>query len=64
MYDFYCPYCNFGMNRKDINEQVHEDIQVGDWDIQCTSCNKEFELCAEVNIDYWANEKRKVKSGE
>ncbi|MBI1452989.1 hypothetical protein IL972_13805 [Acinetobacter sp. FL51] len=57
MYDFYCPHCSWGMNREDINNQVHEDSHVGEWDVQCNKCKKEFELQAEVSIDYWTHVK-------
>ncbi|WP_121775795.1 hypothetical protein [Acinetobacter bereziniae] len=53
MKDFYCPYCEHGMNREDINSQVHEDNHIGEWDVQCNNCNKVFELQAEASIDYW-----------
>ena len=46
MYDFDCPYCSWGMNRDDINDQVHEDNHVGEWDIECNNCKKTFELKA------------------
>ena len=57
MYDFYCPHCDWGMNREDINDQVHEDDHIGWWDVQCNNCKKVFELQAEANIDYWVNAK-------
>lgn len=57
MYDFYCPHCSWGMNREDINSQVHEDDHIGEWDVQCNSCKKVFELQAEASIDYWVHVK-------
>lgn len=57
MKDFYCPYCEHGMEREDINEQVHEDNHVGEWDVECNNCKKVFELQAEASIDYWVNAK-------
>ena len=53
MYDFNCPCCSWGMNREDINNQVHEDDHVGEWNVQCSNCKKVFELQAEASIDYW-----------
>jgi len=55
--DFNCPHCSWGMNREDINSQVHEDNHIGEWDVQCNNCNKVFELQAEANIDYWVHVK-------
>ncbi|MCU4438687.1 hypothetical protein KTI07_04000 [Acinetobacter lwoffii] len=57
MYDFHCPHCSWGMNREDINDQAHEDDHIGEWDIECTSCKKVFELQAEAGIDYWVHVK-------
>ena len=57
MYDFDCPHCSWGMNRDDINDQVHEDDHVGEWDIECNNCKKSFELKAEPSITYWAEKK-------
>lgn len=54
MYDFNCPYCSWGMDREDINEQVHEDDHIGEWDVSCRNCKKVFKLEAEASIDYWA----------
>lgn len=51
-YDFHCPYCGFGMNKEDA-EEVHEDDVLGEWDVRCHACKKEFELVAEPSIDYW-----------
>jgi hypothetical protein len=45
------------MNREDINSQVHEDDHIGEWDVQCNSCKKVFELQAEASIDYWVHVK-------
>lgn len=52
MYDFECPHCSWGMNREDINDQVHEDDHVGEWDITCPNCKKVIELVVEGTIDY------------
>lgn len=57
MHEFNCPYCSWGMNREDINSQVHEDNHIGEWDIECNNCKKVFELQAEASIDYWVNAK-------
>ena len=57
MYDFNCPYCSWGMNREDINNQVHEDDHIFESDIQCNNCKKIFELKAEATIDYWVDTK-------
>ena len=57
MYDFNCPYCSWGMDREDINEQVHEDDHIGEWDVSCRNCKKVFKLEAEASIDYWATPK-------
>ena len=57
MHDFDCPYCSWGMNREDVNEQVHEDCHIGEWYIACPNCKKVFELKAEASIDYWATPK-------
>ncbi|EXB86810.1 MULTISPECIES: hypothetical protein [Acinetobacter] len=57
MHDFDCPYCSWGMNREDINNQVHEDDRIGEWDVQCNNCNKVFELQAEPSINYWVHSK-------
>ena len=53
MYDFYCPHCSWGMNREDINDQVHEDDHIGKWVIKCNNCEKALELEAKASIDYW-----------
>lgn len=55
MYDFFCPHCSWGMNRDDINDQVHEDDHIGEWDVKCNNCKKVFKLQAEASIDYWTN---------
>ena len=47
------------MNREDINNQVHEDNHIGEWDIKCTNCKKDLVLTAEPSIDYWAYKKEK-----
>lgn len=52
MYDFNCPYCSWGMNRDDINNQVHGDDVLGYWDVKCPTCKKQFTLTAEPCIDY------------
>lgn len=57
MSDFFCPYCSWSMSREDINDQVHEDNHIGEWDVKCNNCKKVFELEAEVSIDYWATPK-------
>lgn len=62
MYDFYCPHCSWGMNREDINSQVHEDDRIGEWDVQCNNCNKVFELQAEPSINYWVHSKEPQES--
>lgn len=59
MMDFDCPYCSWGMNREDINNQVHEDNHIGEWDIKCTNCKKDLVLTAEPSIDYWVYKKEK-----
>lgn len=55
--DFNCPHCSWGMSREDINDQVHEDNHIGEWDVECNNCKKVFELQAEASIDYWATPK-------
>ena len=51
MKDFYCPYCEHGMNKDEVN--VHEDDVLGEWeDVVCNSCKKEFVLTAEPDICY------------
>lgn len=62
MYDFHCPHCSWGMNRDDINDQVHEDNHVGVWDIQCNNCKKDLKLQAEPCIDYFVSAKTKEPS--
>ena len=57
MSDFDCPYCSWSMSREDINDQVHEDNHIGEWDVTCTNCKKIFELEAEPDILYWATPK-------
>lgn len=52
MKDFYCPYCEHGMNKDEVN--VHEDDVLGEWDdVVCISCEKTFILDAEPSIDYY-----------
>lgn len=55
MYDFDCPYCSWGMNRDDINDQVHEDDKIGEWAVKCNNCGKDFYLVAEPSINYWSS---------
>lgn len=55
MYDFDCPYCSWGMNRDDINDQVHEDDKIGEWAVKCNNCGKDFDLVAEPLINYWSS---------
>ena len=57
MYDFNCPHCSWGMNREDINNQVHEDDHIGEWNIKCNKCKKPFGLEAEASIDYYVSVK-------
>lgn len=64
MNDFDCPHCSWGMDREDINDQVHEDDHVGEWDVKCNNCKKVFELQAEPSIDYWVHTKIKEPSND
>lgn len=64
MYDFHCPHCSWGMNRDDINDQVHEDDHIFERDIKCNNCHKIFELQAEPSIDYWTSIKSKEPSND
>lgn len=64
MYDFHCPHCSWGMNRDDINGQVHEDDHVGEWDVKCNKCQKAFELEAEASIDYYVSTKAQEPSND
>jgi transposase-like protein len=63
MYDFDCPHCSWGMNRDDINNQVHENDHIGEWDVQCNNCKKTFELKAEESINYWASTEEAQEQG-
>jgi len=50
MKDFYCPYCEHGMDKDEVN--VHEDDVLGEWEVECLECKKTFELTAEPDILY------------
>lgn len=55
MKDFYCPYCEHGMDKDEVN--VHEDSVIGEWDdVECNACKKEFVLSAEPDILYSTTE--------
>ncbi|WP_407410697.1 hypothetical protein [Acinetobacter sp.] len=58
MYDFHCPFCSWGMDREDINDQVHEDDHVGEWEVKCNHCKKDFTLEAQPSIDYFVRIKK------
>ena len=45
MTDFYCPYCEHGMNKEDTC--IHEDDVLGEWEVECSECKKTFDLTAE-----------------
>ncbi len=40
MNDFYCPYCEHGMNKEDTH--IHEDDVLGEWEVECPECKKNF----------------------
>ncbi|NUF61578.1 hypothetical protein PYR74_09915 [Acinetobacter bereziniae] len=63
MKDFYCPHCEQGIDRDEIYDQVHEDNHVGEWEIVCPNCKKDFELQAEASIDYWVHVKEEKEEG-
>lgn len=54
MNDFYCPYCEHGMNKEDTC--IHEDDVLGEWEVECSECKKTFELTAEPDIFYSTSE--------
>ncbi|MCR4532794.1 hypothetical protein [Acinetobacter venetianus] len=54
MNDFYCPYCEHGMNKEDTC--IHEDDVLGEWEVECSECKKTFELTAEPDILYSTSE--------
>ena len=54
MTDFYCPYCEHGMNKEDTCN--HEDDVFGEWEVECPECKKTFELTAEPDILYSTTE--------
>ncbi|MDV2440324.1 hypothetical protein QR665_12705 [Acinetobacter gerneri] len=44
-------------------EVVFEDDHVGEWEIQCPNCKKDFELIVEASIDYWVHVKEEKEEG-